>query len=321
MSEPWVLALSGGVGGAKLCLGLQGVLPPGALWVVANTADDFTLHGLRICPDIDTLLYTLSGRSNREQGWGLAGESWHVLEALRELGGETWFQLGDRDLATHLWRTGELAAGRSLSQVTATLAERLGINNAILPMCEQPVSTLVHTDRGDLDFQRYFVEHRCEPTVSGFEFRGVEQAEPPATLMSQIAGQAPEAIILCPSNPFVSMDPILAVPGLWQTLAAVDSPVFAVSPIVAGSALKGPAAKMMAELGLAVTATGVAEHYAQSYPGLVDYFVLDDSDATLAADINALGLQAEIMSTVMQTDDDKRALGQRLLTIATGAPR
>ncbi len=318
MSESWVLALSGGVGGAKLCLGLQAALPDGALHVVANTADDFTLHGLRICPDIDTLLYTLSGRSNREQGWGLAGESWHVLEALRELGGETWFQLGDRDLATHLWRTGQLAAGSSLSEVTATLAARFGIASSIYPMCEQSVSTLVHTDRGELDFQRYFVEHRCEPQVSGFEFRGIDAAEPPTALMKRLAECPPTAILLCPSNPFVSMDPVLSVPGLWQALAGCDAPVIAVSPIVAGSALKGPAAKMMAELGLAVTAAGVAAHYAQRYPGLVDCFVLDDSDATLDADVATLGLRAEVMPTIMRTDEDKRALAQRLMMIAAG---
>ena len=316
MSEPWVLALSGGVGGAKLCLGLQRAVPAGSLHIVANTADDFTLHGLRICPDIDTLLYTLSGRSNREQGWGLAGESWHVLEALRELGGETWFQLGDRDLATHLWRTGALSGGDSLGEVTAALAQHFGVTATLYPMCEQPVSTLVHTDLGDLDFQRYFVEHRCEPTVSGFEFRGVEQALPPEPVIELLADRPPAAVVLCPSNPFVSMDPVLAVPGLWQALAASDAPVLAVSPIVAGSALKGPAAKMMAELGLAVTAAGVAAHYAQRYPGLVDCFVLDDSDATLAADVQSLGLRTEVMPTVMRTDDDKRALAQRLLDVS-----
>ena len=218
MSEPWVLALSGGVGGAKLCLGLQGAVPAGSLHIVANTADDFTLHGLRICPDIDTLLYTLSGRSNREQGWGLAGESWHVLEALRELGGETWFQLGDRDLATHLWRTGALSGGDSLGEVTAALAQRFGVTATLYPMCEQPVSTLVHTDLGDLDFQRYFVEHRCEPTVSGFEFRGVEQALPPEPVIELLADRPPAAVVLCPSNPFVSMGQGLAVPGLWQAV-------------------------------------------------------------------------------------------------------
>ena len=319
MSEPWVLALSGGVGGAKLCLGLQGVLPGGALHVVANTADDFTLHGLRICPDIDTLLYTLSGRSNREQGWGLAGESWNVLEALRELGGETWFQLGDRDLATHLLRTGALSAGRSLGEVTAALAQRFGITTTIHPMCEQPVSTLVHTELGDLDFQRYFVEHRCEPAVSGFEFRGVAQSQPPRAVLDLLAERPPTAIVLCPSNPFVSMDPVLAVPGLWQALADSEAPVLAVSPIVAGSALKGPAAKMMAELGLAVTAAGVAAHYAQRYPGLVDSFVLDDSDATLAADVEMLGFGTEVMPTVMRTDEDKRKLAQRLLEVAAKA--
>jgi len=317
MNDAWVLVLSGGVGGAKLSLGLQAVLPGGALEVVANTADDFSLHGLRICPDIDTLLYTLSARSNREQGWGLADESWRVLEALEALGGQTWFQLGDRDLATHLWRTGELASGRGLDSVIDDLRQRFGIATRITPMCEQPVSTLVRTDQGELDFQRYFVEHRCQPSVESFEFRGIESARPSSDLLLRLAEKPPALIVLCPSNPFVSMDPILAVPGLWQVLAECASTVIAVSPIVAGAALKGPAGKMMAELGVPVTAAAVAEHFATRYPGLVDTFVLDESDATLSPAVQEQGIKAAVMPTVMRTDDDKSALAQRLLRLAT----
>lgn len=311
-----MLALSGGVGGAKLCLGLQAELPPSALQVLVNTADDFRHLGLYISPDIDTLLYTLSGRSNREQGWGLEGETWQVLDALAELDpGEAWFRLGDRDLATHLWRSQRLASGISLADVTRELAERFGVPSGIYPMTNSPVATEVFSDEGRLPFQRYFVQRRCEPRVHGFEFTGLDRSAPVEGLLDLLAGPPPQAVFLCPSNPFVSLDPILGVPGLWQRLAACPAPVVAVSPIVAGGALKGPAAKMMRELGLPVSATAVAQHYRQRYPGLVDCFVIDESDAKLAPDIAALDLDVQITPTIMQTDRDKRDLARRLLEL------
>ncbi|MFV8816269.1 2-phospho-L-lactate transferase [Haliea sp. E17] len=309
-----VLAISGGVGGAKLALGLDRVLPPGQLQVLANTADDFEHLGLTICPDIDTLLYTLSGRANRAQGWGLEGESWNVMGALEALGGETWFRLGDRDIATHLWRSTRLAAGRPLSQVTAELARRMGIHSAIHPMSEQSVRTVVETDEGPLPFQQYFVKRQCEPAVSGFHFAGMDTAQAnPAVL--DVLRQPLSHIVICPSNPFVSVDPILRLPGMWQALRDAPAPVIAVSPIVGGMAIKGPAAKMMRELAMPVTALGVAEHYQRSYPGLLDYFVIDETDATLAADIERLGLSCRVTATVMHTQNDKQSLARYCLSL------
>ncbi len=310
-----VLALSGGVGGAKLSLGLADALAPGALQVLANTADDFEHLGLRICPDIDTLLYTLSGRASARRGWGLARETWHTLAALEQLGASTWFQLGDRDLATHLWRSGELAAGRGLAAVTAELARRLDVAAAVHPMSEDPVRTLVHSDRGELPFQQYFVRYRCEPTVRGFSFDGIDTARPNAAVLSLLERAAIERIVICPSNPFVSIDPILQLPGLWQALKRAAAPVLLVSPIVGGRAIKGPAAKMMGELGLPVTALGVARHYVQRYPGLVDCFVIDTTDATLVPSIRALGVEVVVTDTVMHDRQDKRRLAGRVLQL------
>lgn len=310
-----VIALSGGVGGAKLCLGLEDELPPGTLHVVVNTADDFVHMGLRICPDIDTLVYTLSGRANQQLGWGIEGESWHTMEALAELGGETWFRLGDRDMATHLWRTQQLAAGRGVGEVTADLASRLGVSSHIYPMTEEPVHTMVHTDEGDMPFQQYFVGRQCEPAVSGFNFEGVTAARPNRQLMQVLHEEPPAAIVICPSNPYVSIDPILQVPGLWLALRDSPAPVVLVSPIVNGMAIKGPTAKMMGELEVPVTAEGVAQHYCARFPGLVDYFVIDESDSALASAIEALGVSAEIAPTVMKSREDKQDLARFVLQL------
>lgn len=310
-----VLALSGGVGGAKLSLGLDRILPPGNLNVLVNTGDDFEHLGLHISPDIDTLLYTLSDRANRDLGWGVEGETWHTMEALEQLGGETWFRLGDRDMATHLWRSSELARGRGLIEVTAELARSMGIATHVHPMCAGAVRTTVHTDEGDLPFQHYFVRRQCEPRVTGFSFEGASRAHPNPLVMKLLHGPEVSHIVVCPSNPFVSIDPILQVPGLWLALRDSPAPVVLVSPIVAGLAIKGPAAKMMAELQVPVTALGVAQHYSQRYPGLVDYFVIDVSDATLAPEIQQLGLEPVITQTVMQSLDDKKQLARACLAL------
>lgn len=310
-----VLALSGGVGGAKLSLGLAQTLDPGDLHVLVNTGDDFEHLGLTICPDIDTLLYTLSGRANKAQGWGLEGESWNAMSALDDIGGDTWFQLGDRDLATHLWRTQALVAGESLLQVTSTLAQRLGVSSHIHPMCESPVRTTVATDEGDLPFQHYFVRRQCEPAVQGFTFEGISAAHPNREVAQGLQQGIFDRIVICPSNPYVSIDPILQIPGLWLALRDSVAPVILVSPIVAGTAIKGPAAKMMAELEIPVTALGVAEHYTRRYPGLLDYFVIDESDAKLAAEIEALGVRVVVLPTVMKTLEDKRQLARSCLAL------
>lgn len=311
-----MLALSGGVGGAKLALGLDKVLPAGQLHVLVNTGDDFEHLGLHISPDLDTALYTLSGQANTRLGWGLAGETWHTMEALERLGGDTWFRLGDRDMATHLWRTRELALGRSLSEITADLAQRMGLSSHLHPMSDDPVRTTVHCPGGDLPFQHYFVREGCRPPVSGFSFEGGSAARPNRTVMRLLQEGAFACVVICPSNPFVSVDPILQVPGLWLALRDSPAPVVLVSPIVAGAALKGPAAKMMAELGVPVTALGVAEHYAARYPGLLDHFVIDDSDAKLTAQISELEVAVAIAPTVMKTLEDRQRLADFTLQLA-----
>ncbi len=315
LAQKSILALSGGVGGAKLALGLADILAAGQLHVLANTGDDFKHLGLHISPDIDTLLYTLAGKSNESLGWGLAGETWSVMAALERLQGETWFRLGDNDLATHLWRTAQLADGASLAEVTDKLAQQLGILSHIHPMCEELVSTTVHSAERDLPFQHYFVREQCEPAVTGFSFEGVADASPNPEVMALLAGDELSTIVVCPSNPFVSVDPILQIPRMWTSLRDCSAPVVLVSPIVSGMAIKGPAAKMMLELGVPVTAFGVAQHYCDLYPDLVDYFVIDETDAKLADEIAHLGLNVAIAPTVMKSRDDKQRLGRFILEL------
>jgi len=302
-----ILALAGGVGGAKLALGLAGVLPAESLTVAVNTADDFEHLGLSICPDLDTVMYTLAGVANPETGWGRRDESWSVMEALGVLGGETWFRLGDKDLATHIERTRRLRAGESLSSVMRDLAARLGVKPALVPMSDDPVRTMVSTtDRGELAFQDWFVRLRCEPVVKSVRFAGAETARPAPALV-ETAGL--RGLVVCPSNPFVSVAPILAVPGVRAAFEQMKAPRVAVTPIVGGQAIKGPAAKMLAELGHDVSALGVA----RSYRDWVDGFVLDAQDRALATEIEALGLEVRIADTMMRNDDDKRRLAAEVL--------
>ena len=307
-----VLALSGGVGGAKLALGLSRVLSPDQLTVVCNTGDDFDHLGLRICPDLDTVTYTLSGQSNQQQGWGLADESWQVMARLRELEGEDWFNLGDKDLATHLLRTGRLARGDTLTAVTAQLAAALGIRQRILPMTDDPVATRVHTTEGTLAFQHYFVREQCRPAVTGFEFAGIERARPQRDFMALLADEDLSAVILCPSNPFVSIDPILNVPGVRSALSACPAPVIAVSPIVGGQAIKGPSAKMMAELGIDCSCYEVAARYGD----FLDGYIIDTVDSHLEAAIAATGPTCAVTRTVMASLADKTGLAEHCLAMA-----
>ena len=310
-----VLALSGGVGGAKLALGLAHCLEPEKLTIVCNTGDDFVHLGLAICPDLDTVLYTLADWSNKEQGWGQADETWSFLDALGRLNGETWFSLGDRDLATHIVRTTLLQEGLTLSEVVTELCRRMNIPHKVAPMSDQTVSTRVRTRSGeDLMFQHYFVRDRCEPEVAGFEFAGIDQAMPSPAFSAALADC--KAVIICPSNPFVSVDPILALPGVTEALSQRNVPVVVVSNIVGGQALKGPAAKMMNELGMPMTALGVARHYLDKYDGLISGFVLDHADAELAKPIQALGLSTIVTKTVMVTLQDKIDLGREVLAFA-----
>ena len=306
-----VVALSGGIGGAKLALGLYRALPPDRLMVVCNTGDDFEHLGLSISPDLDTVMYTLAGVANTDAGWGRASETWSFMRALEQLGGETWFRLGDADLATHVERTRRLAAGESLSAISDDFRRRLGVGARLIPMCDEPVRTLVRTEDGILPFQRYFVEQRCAPKVRGFEFAGAADARAPAALRGALERHGLEAVVICPSNPFISVDPILAVPGMRAALGACRAPVVAVSPIIGGRAVKGPTAKMMAELGMPTSARAVAEHYG----GLVDGFVLDAAGADDAASIEVPCLATR---TLMANEDDKRALAAEVLAFARG---
>lgn len=308
-SQRKILALSGGVGGAKLALGLSRVMAPSELTVVANTADDFEHLGLHISPDLDTVMYTLAGLNNQEQGWGLAGETWSMLAAMEQLGGESWFRLGDRDIATHLRRSELLAAGKTLSDVTAELCQQLGIAQNLLPMSDDPVRTFVDTDQGELAFQHYFVREQCAPAVRGFKFKGLESASPSPAFMELLNDDDLQAVIICPSNPFVSVDPILKLAGVTEALKRSAAKVIAVSPIVSGLAIKGPAAKMMKELSMPVTADAVAQYYGD----LLDLFVIDESDATLGGSIERIGVSVAATPTVMKTLKDRERLARFVL--------
>lgn len=302
-----IVALAGGVGGAKLAQGLYGVVPAGALTVVVNTADDFTHLGLHIAPDLDTVLYTLAGIANPATGWGIAGDSFAAMAMLGRYGHDDWFRLGDRDLATHITRTERLRTGATLSQVTADLATHLGVTAHLLPMCDEPVATLVDTAVGRLAFQDYFVRRHHQDDVLGLVFEGAAEAHVPATVATVLAEA--EAIVLCPSNPFVSIGPILAVPGLRDRLAAATAPRVAVSPIVGGQAVKGPAGQMLAALGHDVSPLGVA----RLYTGLIDGIVIDEIDAALAPAIAALGLAVLPAQTIMGDTADRERLARDVL--------
>jgi LPPG:FO 2-phospho-L-lactate transferase len=309
MSANRILAVTGGVGGAKLCLGLANILGSEELAFVVNSADDFRHLGLHVSPDIDTLVYTLSGTANTDTGWGRRDEGWLFMQALKELGGETWFALGDKDLAMHVERTRLLAEGWSLSDVTKHLASALGIEFPIFPMCNESLRTLVETDTGILDFQTYFVREGCEPTVRGFVYDGADQSRLNPALMAWVDEAPPSGIVLCPSNPYVSIDPILRVNGMRAFLQDCPAPVVAVSPVVAGQAIKGPTVKMMRELGISNSAESVAAYYAD----FLDGFVLDTDDEEQALRIQALGLQTTVTPTVMRSLDDRIALARDCL--------
>jgi LPPG:FO 2-phospho-L-lactate transferase len=316
-----VVALSGGVGGAKLALGLYRILSPDTLTIVANTGDDFEHLGLAVSPDLDTLLYTLSGQDNPELGWGRRGETWNFMAALEALGGETWFRLGDGDLATHVERTRRLKAGESLSAISDDFRRRLGIAARLLPMSDDPVRTRLRTaptlpspasgggkggGEGWLDFQDYFVRLHCEPVISELAFAGAEKARPYPDFLAALADPQLRAIVICPSNPFISIDPILAVPGIRAALRDCRAPVVAVSPIIGGKAVKGPTAKMMGELGLPVDATTVARHYRD----FLDLYIADEVDAAAVADLD---IPVVLTHTLMQSLADREALARTIL--------
>jgi len=303
-----VLCLSGGVGGAKLLLGLQRVLPAGCLTAVVNTGDDFDHLGLRICPDVDTALYTLGGLANQELGWGRRGETWHFMETLESLGGETWFRLGDADLALHVERTRRLRQGQSLTEITADIAERLNIPSAVLPMSDDRLSTMVVTDDGELAFQDYFVRLRCEPVLRQCRFDGADKAQVSPAVKAAL-GQPLRAVLIAPSNPWLSIAPILALAEMKELLQQCAAPVIAVTPVMGGDSVKGPTAKIMAEMGLEISPASVAACYA----GIIDGFVLDSRDRECA---ESLGIPVSITDTLMKSDADKERVALAALALA-----
>ena len=302
-----ILAITGGVGGAKLALGLSKILSPEQVMFAVNIADDFTHLGLHISPDIDSLTYALAEQNNQELGWGRAGETWQFIETLGSLGGENWFRLGDKDMALHMRRTGLLNDGTTLTAATVEITRRMGIAHGVMPISNDPIRTVVQTERGNLAFQHYFVRERCQPSVSGFRFDGIENA----TINPVIRGYLSDCdgIIICPSNPFVSVAPVIEVAGFLAATGHI--PTIAVSPIVRGAAIKGPAAKMMQELNIPSTALAVAEYYQGKYPGLLDGFVIDASDAE---DLDQFNLPTVATPSVMVSLTDRIALAERCLS-------
>ncbi len=300
-----ILAFAGGVGGAKLADGLQRVVGEN-LSVVVNTGYDFELHGLRISPDLDTVMYTLAGIANRETGWGIAGDTFNNLDMISHYGGEDWFRLGDRDLATHLLRTQMLRGNSTLTQATQHLAQALGVRANILPMCNEIVMTIVNTNAGELAFQEYFVHRRWQPVLKSYRFHGIEKAR--VTPEVNAAVQNAHAIIFCPSNPFVSIEPILSVKGMRDLLQKTRVPKIAVSPIIGGEALKGPAGKMFQELGREASAYQVAK----MYHGIIDRFVLDRIDEAQARQIKDLGMRVWVTDTIMRDEVERERLAREI---------
>lgn len=296
-----ITALAGGVGGAKLAHGLAQVLPPGDLTIIVNTGDDFEHLGMYICPDLDTVCYTLAGLANPETGWGRVGETWNTISNVEKLGGPAWFRLGDQDIATHLERTRRLKDGLSLSQVTRDFCKAWGIQHTILPMSDSPVRTMVNTNEGELAFQEYFVHRRCEPKVKSFRFDGLEAAEPAPGVREAL--ESADAVIFCPSNPWVSIDPIL------NLVKQIKKPVVAVSPIIGGKTVKGPAAKMFAELGIEPSALAVAKHYRTALTG----FVLDNADSNIESVIKDLKINTCVTDTLMIQIADRTRLANDVL--------
>jgi len=306
------LALSGGVGGAKLAVGLTHAVPPEELAVLVNTGDDFEHLGLHVSPDLDTLLYTLAGINNPTTGWGRDAETWSFMGALEEVGAPTWFRLGDKDLALNVLRTHALRSGTTLNEFTADMAERWGVASRIIPMSNETVRTVIETEIGPLDFQDYFVRRRCEPVAQSIQFRGASDAAPVAELEEIMTAGSLAAVIICPSNPYLSIDPILSVPGIRDALRRCGAPVVAVSPVVSGESLKGPTAKIMNELGITCSATAIAQHYR----GLINGLLIDADDASLEADIADFGMAVKLSNIVMRSAEDRCTLAKMVVQFA-----
>ena len=303
------LALSGGIGGAKLALGLEYIFNSTNLMIAGNTGDDFEHFGLNISPDLDTLMYTLSGKSDLERGWGLANETWSFMKAMKEIGGETWFQLGDRDLAIHIERTRRLKEGERLSLITSSFCRKFGVKSHIVPATDDSLKTLVKTPEGILSFQHYFVRDQCRPKILGLKYEGSENAQPCPALEEALESSLLETIVVCPSNPFLSIDPILAVKGVREKLKSSNARVIAVSPIVGGDAVKGPTANNLRDLGFSVSAYTIAKYYSD----FIDGFMLDKGDENEISRIESLGMQVGLADTVMTDLQSKIKLAEDVL--------
>ena len=304
-----VVALCGGVGGVKLALGLYHVLDPVDLFLILNTGDDFEHLGLHISPDIDTVTYTLAGKNNPITGWGRRDETWTFMEVLAELGGETWFSLGDGDLAIHMERTRRLLAGESLSQITEDFSRALGISAHLLPMTDDPLRTIIETPEGAISFQDYFVRRQSKPAIENIVFEGADKAVPSAAAMDALQLPDLRAVVICPSNPFLSIDPILAIDGFRQALINCSAPVIAVSPIIGGQAGKGTTSKIMGEISMPSTARAVADYYGE----LLDGFVFDKADA---AEASSASLPSQVTQTLMESFEDRKSLARDVLAFA-----
>jgi LPPG:FO 2-phospho-L-lactate transferase len=309
MSRDLVVALSGGIGGAKLALGLSRILPAANLLVVANVGDDFEHLGLHISPDADTLMYTLAGLDNSKLGWGRQDESWAFMETLKALGGDDWFRLGDRDLAVHVERTRRLQRGETLAAITADFCRRLGVGPRVLPATDDRLRTRLRTDEGWLDFQDYFVRLQCLPVVRELAFEGAEHARPHPDLLTALGDKRLRAVVICPSNPFISVEPILAVLGMRQALSVCAAPIIAVSPIIGRRAVKGPTAKMMVELGMIPSAAAVA----QRYGAILDGYVIDAGDGNEATQVSP---RVTLAPTLMTTLAEREQLARVVLEAA-----
>ena len=307
-----ILAFAGGVGGAKLALGLSRILSPERLVICVNTGDDDCFHGLHVSPDLDTMMYTLAGLSDPQWGWGLKGDSFTALSMLKQYGADTWFNLGDRDFATHIRRTQLMGQGATLSQVTQELCHSLGVEHQVIPMSDDPVRTVLGTPSGDLSMQEYFVRQRAEPVVHSVDYQGAQSARPSPGLDAALIEA--ELIVFCPSNPYLSVGPILALPGVIDTLKKSSARRIAVSPIVGGDAVKGPAGKIMSELGLEVSCVEVAKQYRD----FCDIFLIDQQDSHRSPEIESLGVKPVVESIIMQTESDKIALAESVVALGNG---
>jgi LPPG:FO 2-phospho-L-lactate transferase len=304
-----VLALAGGVGGAKLALGLRDILDEESLAIVVNTGDDEEFFGLHVSPDLDTVMYTLGGIANPDTGWGISGETFRSLNRLRQYGADTWFNLGDLDMATHIRRTQLLGQGNTLSEVTNSLCSSLGIAHSIFPMTDDTLKTVVITEISEMSFQEYFVKNRCEPRVISLRFDSPSECSPSPGFVTAL--NESDLLVFCPSNPFLSVDPILAVPGVRKKIENFRGARVAVSPIVGGEAIKGPAGKILRELGHEVSCVGVAKRYVD----LCDVFIIDNVDADLASTIEKLGMRVVVTNTIMNNDQEKRTLAREILSL------